>query len=56
MTTLVWFRQNLRLHDNTALRAAVRRGEPIVLVYVWSPGDDGDWPPGGARNGGCITR
>ncbi|HEY1283866.1 MAG TPA: deoxyribodipyrimidine photo-lyase, partial [Steroidobacteraceae bacterium] len=48
MTTLLWFRQDLRLRDNPALHAAVKRGEPIVPIYVWSPEDDGDWPPGAA--------
>ena len=48
MTTLVWFRQDLRLADNPALDAAVKRGEPIIPLYLWSPEDDGDWPPGAA--------
>src|SRR5262249_14983829 len=48
VTTLVWFRQDLRLRDNPALHAALKRGEPIVPVYVWSPADEGDWPPGAA--------
>ena len=48
MTTLVWFRQDLRLRDNPALHAAVQRGEPIIPIYIWSPEDDGDWPPGAA--------
>ena len=34
--------------DNPALHAASKRGEAIVPVYVWSPEDDGDWPPGAA--------
>ncbi|MEJ0036220.1 MAG: deoxyribodipyrimidine photo-lyase [Gammaproteobacteria bacterium] len=48
MTTIVWFRQDLRLADNPALDAAVKRGEPIIPLYIWAPGDDGDWPPGAA--------
>jgi deoxyribodipyrimidine photo-lyase len=48
VTTLVWFRQDLRLRDNPALHAAAKRGGPIIPVYVWSPEDDGDWPPGRA--------
>ena len=31
---LVWFRRNLRLHDNTALNAAVASGLPIACVWV----------------------
>src|SRR3954469_21778521 len=48
MTTIVWFRQDLRLADNPALDAAVKRGEPVLPLYIWSPDDDGDWPPGAA--------
>lgn len=33
MTTLVWFRSDLRVHDNTALAAAARRG-PVVGVFL----------------------
>lgn len=46
--TLVWFRQDLRLHDNPALHAAAMRGQPVIPVYVWSPEEEGDWPPGAA--------
>ncbi len=48
VTTIVWFRQDLRLADNPALDAAVKRGEPVIPLYIWSPEDDGDWPPGAA--------
>jgi deoxyribodipyrimidine photo-lyase len=46
--TIVWFRQDLRLQDNPALHAAVRTGRPVIPVYVWSPGEEGAWPPGSA--------
>jgi deoxyribodipyrimidine photo-lyase len=48
MTTLVWFRQDLRLQDNPALDAATHRDEPVIPLYIWSPEDEGDWPPGAA--------
>jgi deoxyribodipyrimidine photo-lyase len=48
VTSIVWFRQDLRLADNPALHAAAKRGEPVIPVYVWSPEDEGDWPPGAA--------
>jgi deoxyribodipyrimidine photo-lyase len=48
MTTLVWFRQDLRLQDNPALHAATQRDEPVIPVYIWSPEDEGDWPAGAA--------
>jgi deoxyribodipyrimidine photo-lyase len=45
---LVWFRQDLRLADNPALRSAAARGAPVIPVYVWSPEEEGGWEPGGA--------
>ncbi len=33
--SIVWFRKDLRLHDNEALLAAVRRGFPILLLYLY---------------------
>ncbi|HVI20174.1 MAG TPA: deoxyribodipyrimidine photo-lyase [Gaiellales bacterium] len=47
MTTLVWFRSDLRLADNPALTAAASRG-PVIPVYVWSPDEEDSWPPGAA--------
>ncbi len=46
--TLVWFRRDLRLEDNPALFAAIRRGAPIIPVYIWDEETEGNWPPGGA--------
>jgi deoxyribodipyrimidine photo-lyase len=48
MPTLLWFRQDLRLADNPALAAAIRRGQPIIPVFIWAPEEEGDWPPGAA--------
>jgi deoxyribodipyrimidine photo-lyase len=45
---LVWFRQDLRLADNPALHAAVRRGGAVIPIYIWAPDEEGDWAPGGA--------
>ncbi len=33
-TTLVWLRNDLRISDNPALKAALDRGERVVAVYV----------------------
>ena len=41
---LVWFRQDLRLFDNPALRAA--DGAPIIPLFILE--DDVPWAPGGA--------
>ncbi|NGP52413.1 deoxyribodipyrimidine photo-lyase [Thioalkalivibrio sp. XN8] len=43
-----WFRRDLRLTDNPALRAALEAAETVLPVYVWSPEDEGEWAPGGA--------
>ncbi len=32
---IVWFRQDLRLHDNEALTDALRQGEEVIPVYVF---------------------
>ena len=45
---IVWFRQDLRLNDNPALHAAVKTGQPVIPVYIWSPEEEGDWAPGAA--------
>lgn len=36
-TILVWFRNDLRIHDNEILLEAVRRAEQIVPVYCFDP-------------------
>ncbi|MFS0852049.1 cryptochrome/photolyase family protein [Microbacterium sp. 179-I 3D4 NHS] len=46
--SLVWFRDDLRLADNPALRAAIDRGEPILAVYVLDEESAGIRPLGGA--------
>ncbi len=46
--TIVWFRQDLRLDDQPALRAAVDRGGPLIPVFLWTPGEEGTWRGGGA--------
>jgi deoxyribodipyrimidine photo-lyase len=46
--TILWFRKDLRLADNSALAAAIEAGAPIVPVFIWSPDEAGDWAPGGA--------
>lgn len=46
--SVVWFRDDLRLDDNPALLAAIRRGGPVVAVYVLDEESDGIRPFGGA--------
>ncbi len=50
-STIVWFRQDLRLGDNPAFYNAVAKGNPIVPLYIWVPEEEGVWPPGGAS---CV--
>ncbi|XP_063294363.1 deoxyribodipyrimidine photo-lyase-like [Pelobates fuscus] len=33
---LVWFRRDLRLHDNPALIATLEHGVPVIPVFLWS--------------------
>jgi len=47
-TALVWFRNDLRLADNPALRAAVDSGARIVPVYIHAPEEAGNWAEGAA--------
>ncbi|HEV7270737.1 deoxyribodipyrimidine photo-lyase [Pseudoxanthomonas sp.] len=47
---LVWFRHDLRLDDNPALRAALDGGYTPVPVYVHAPEEEGEWAPGAASN------
>lgn len=46
--SIVWFRDDLRLADNPALRAAIDRGEPILALYVLDEVSPGIRPLGGA--------
>lgn len=46
--TLLWFRKDLRLADNSALEAAIQAGGPIIPVFIWAPGEAGGWAPGAA--------
>jgi deoxyribodipyrimidine photo-lyase len=45
---IVWFRQDLRLADNPALRAAAATGAPLIPLFVLDDETQGDWAWGGA--------
>ncbi|MGB0370771.1 MAG: cryptochrome/photolyase family protein [Opitutales bacterium] len=45
---IVWFRQDLRIQDNTALAHAVEQGYELLPLYIWDPESEGAWVPGGA--------
>ena len=46
--TLLWLRQDLRLHDHPALIAAAHAG-PVIPVYVLDDDAPGKWTMGGAQ-------
>ena len=45
---LVWFRNDLRLADNPALRAALEAGYTPLPVYIHAPDEEAPWAPGAA--------
>src|SRR5262245_2633254 len=47
---LVWLRQDLRIADNPALRAAIAAGggAGVIPVFVWAPDEEAPFAPGGA--------
>lgn len=45
---IVWFRQDLRLADNLALKAAIDLGANIIPTYIWSPAETPNSSPGAA--------
>ena len=46
--TILWFRKDLRIADNSALAAAIKAGGPIIPVFIWSPKEMAPWLSGGA--------
>ncbi|MBO9851930.1 cryptochrome/photolyase family protein [Xanthomonas phaseoli] len=45
---IVWFRRDLRLQDNAALRAALDAGHHPIPLYIDAPHEEGEWTPGAA--------
>lgn len=45
---MVWFRLDLRLADNLALRAAIERAGLVIPVFIWAPNEEAPWAPGSA--------
>nr|QCQ83079.1 cryptochrome 1-like protein [Ambrosia artemisiifolia]QCQ83080.1 COP1-like protein [Ambrosia artemisiifolia] len=45
MTSVVWFRRDLRVEDNPALAAGVRSGK-VIAVFIWAPEEEGHYYPG----------
>lgn len=53
---ILWFRNDLRLHDNEALHAALQSGEQVLPVYVFDPRDFGNSYAGLAKTGAYRLR
>lgn len=54
---VVWFRKDLRLHDNEALTKAIENGEEVVPVYVFDEDElMGETPYGFQKTGGFRTK
>lgn len=47
-TSIVWFRRDLRLHDNPALNWALENSEQVIAVYIDDAEPDNPWKPGAA--------
>ena len=45
---ILWLRQDLRLSDHPALARAIERRAPVIPAFIWSPEEEGAWPPGAA--------
>ena len=57
---IVWFRNDLRVHDNPVLSAAAARGgaegSTVVPVYCFDPRTFGETPWGSPKTGGYRAR
>ena len=49
ITTIVLFRNDLRIKDNPALHHAVLKNQPIIPLFVWAPSEQAPWQPGAAQ-------
>lgn len=51
MGSLLWYRNDLRLHDHLPLNQALQRGGPVVPLYCFDPRQFGQTPLGFAKTG-----
>lgn len=47
-TSILWFRRDLRIHDNAALDWACENSAKVIPVYIHSPEEEHPWSPGAA--------
>ena len=48
-----WIRLDLRLQDNPALTAAVKRGGAVIPLFIETSAEETPWQPGGASRWWC---
>ena len=46
--SILWFRQDLRLADHSALQAALARGGAVLPLYIDAAEEESAWASGGA--------
>ncbi len=46
--SILWLRLDLRLADNPALQAAIKRGGAVIPVFIHAPDEEAPWQPGAA--------
>ena len=46
--TIMWFRRDLRIHDNAALEWACKNSSKVIPIYIHSPEEEKPWAPGAA--------
>lgn len=57
LRSILWFRQDLRLHDNEALQEAIRANDELIPIYIFNPRDfRPDTRYGTAKTGFIRTR
>lgn len=47
-SNVFWFRNDLRLADNPALKALLRRDQSLVPVFIYAPEEEAPWSQGSA--------
>jgi deoxyribodipyrimidine photo-lyase len=46
--TVVWLRNDLRVDEQPALKAAIELRNPIIPLFIWAPEEESPWQPGAA--------
>ncbi len=46
--SILWFRRDLRIHDNAALAWVCKHSTKVIPIYIHSPEEEKPWQPGAA--------